>query len=91
MNDFDFFTVRAVSNSIRALMKLPNVTRDQIETKQIWAGRWPRKEHSVFIGSVGVMNIGHVAASARADEIGQTITDAAVPGVFPRVQFWPSD
>lgn len=43
MCDFDFFSVEATSNSIRALMKIGNLKRESIKTRLIYGGRFPKQ------------------------------------------------
>lgn len=92
MNDFDFYVIKAYSNSIRSLMKL-GVERNSIKTQIYYRGRYPVKEHSVSLATVDVMNIGHAEASKIADNIagGYNRREGIPADVKIHVKFFPVD
>lgn len=89
MNDFDFYSVEAHSNSKRELYKVGSFKKDSVKTHTDWRGRFPKKSYSVTIGYVDVMNIGHMEARKRADEMVSMLPE--VGGVKYHVRFFPRD
>ena len=69
MCDFDFFVVKAYSSSIRSLMRVGTFERKAISSRVTYGKRFPETTHSVSIGYVDVMNIGHNEARRRVDEL----------------------
>ncbi len=92
MNDFDFFTVSASSTSIRALMKLPNVKREKIETRVYYSGNgYSSKFYKVALKFFDVMEVGHYAARQMADKFVDTILADKPENVILSVKFQPVD
>lgn len=52
------YHVVAVSDSIRALMKVPNVSRADIRTRMEYGGGFPKKVHEVVIDSFNEQQVG---------------------------------
>ena len=92
MNDFDFFTVSASSSSIRALMKLPNVKREKIETRVYYSGLgYSSKFYKVALKFFDVMEVGHYTARRMADEFMNKIVATKPDNVILSVSFEPRD
>jgi hypothetical protein len=89
MNDFDFYSVSAVSNSIKSLMKVGKFERKSIKSNIQWGGKFPKTTHSVNIGYIDVMNIGHSEASLRADELVNSLPK--IDGVVYHIKFHAVD
>lgn len=89
MCDFDFFVVKAYSSSIRSLMKIGTFQRKAISSRVTYGKRFPETTHSVSIGYVDVMNIGHVEARKRANELMGMLPK--VDGVKYTIEFYPVD
>ena len=70
---FDFYVTKAYSDSIRALLKVPGVKRDNINSKMDYSGRWPKPQYEVSLKFHGVMEFGIHQASAKADEFRQSL------------------
>jgi hypothetical protein len=85
MNDFDFYVVKAFSTSIRSLMKVGTFERKAISSFTDWNGRFPKITHSVNLGYVDVMNIGHSEARKRADELVSMLPQ--IDGVKYHIEF----
>jgi Ni,Fe-hydrogenase I large subunit len=69
MNDFDFYIVKAYSPSIRSLMKVGTFERTAIKSKTDWSGRFPKTLYAVNLGYTNVMNLGHMEARKRAEQM----------------------
>ena len=91
MNDFDFFTVSASSTSIRSLMKLPNVKRENIETRVYYGGKFPKSFYKVHLKFFDVMEVGHYAAKGMADEFMNKIVATKPDNVILSRSFEPRD
>jgi hypothetical protein len=91
MNDFDFFTVSASSSSIRALLKLPNVKRESIETRVYYGGKFPKSFYKVHLKFFDVMEVGHYVARGMADKFVDTILADKPENVILSVSFEPRD
>jgi hypothetical protein len=91
MNDFDFFTVSASSSSIRALMKLPNVKRENIETRVYYGGKYPKSFYKVHLKFFDVMEVGHYTARQMADEFMNKIVATKPADVILSRSFEPRD
>jgi hypothetical protein len=91
MNDFDFFTVSASSSSIRALLKLPNVKRESIETRVYYGGKFPKSFYKVHLKFFDVMEVGHYVARQMADKFVDTILADKPENVILSVSFEPRD
>jgi hypothetical protein len=92
MNDFDFFTVSASSSSIKALMKLPNVKRENIETRMYSSGRgYKAYFYKVHLKFFDVMEVGHYAARGMADEFMNKIVATKPDNVILSRSFEPRD
>jgi hypothetical protein len=91
MNDFDFFTVSASSSSIRALLKLPNVKRESIETRIYYGGKFPKSFYKVHLKFFDVMEVGHYVARQMADKFVDTILADKPENVILSVSFEPRD
>jgi hypothetical protein len=92
MNDFDFFTVSASSSSIKALMKLPNVKREKIETRVYYGGgRFPKTFYKVNLKFFDVMEFGHFGARQRANEYVEAVLATKPAEVILSVKFQPVD
>jgi hypothetical protein len=92
MNDFDFFTVSASSSSIKALMKLPNVKRESIETRVYSSGRgYKAYFYKVHLKFFDVMEVGHYVARQMADKFVDTILADKPENVILSVSFEPRD
>jgi hypothetical protein len=89
MNDFDFYSVEAHSSSKRDLYQVGSFKKDSVKSSTDWRGRFPVTSYSVTIGYVDVMNIGHVEASKRADELKRMLPE--ISGVKYYVRFFPRD
>ena len=91
MNDFDFFTVSASSSSIRSLMKLPNVKRENIQSTIYYSGKYPKSFYKVHLKFFDVMEVGHYAARGMADEFVNEIVATKPAEVILSVSFEPRD
>jgi hypothetical protein len=92
MNDFDFFTVSASSSSIRALLKLPNVKREKIETRVYYSGNgYSSKFYKVHLKFFDVMEVGHYTARGMADEFMNKIVATKPDNVILSRSFEPRD
>jgi hypothetical protein len=91
MNDFDFFTVSASSSSIRALMKLPNVKRENIQSTIYYSGKFPKSFYKVHLKFFDVMEVGHYAARGMADEFMNKIVATKPDNVILSRSFEPRD
>jgi hypothetical protein len=89
MCEFDFFSVQATSNSIKALMRVGTFSRDAIQTSVNYYGRFPKTTYTVSIGYIDVMGIGHQQARERADELVGMLPK--IEGVNYQIKFWPVD
>jgi hypothetical protein len=90
MCEFDFYSVQAISSSIRSLMRVGTFKRDAIKTTVYYgSGRFPKQTHTASIGYVDVMGIGHLEARRRADELVRMLP--VVEGVTYHVRFYPVD
>ena len=90
MCEFDFYSVQAISSSIRSLMKIGTIERRFIKTTVYYgSGRFPKQTHSVSLGYVDVMGIGHLEARKRADELVSMLPK--IDGVTYHVRFYPVD
>jgi len=75
-----FYSVSAESDSIRALMKVPNVKREDIKTRMVYGGRYPKKIHYVFIDGFNEQEFGS-SAQRMAHEL-----EDSLPKI-PRVRY----
>ena len=91
MNDFDFFTVSASSSSIRSLMKLPNVKRENIQTRVYYGDRFPKSFYKVHLKFFDVMEVGHYTARQMADEFMKGIVATKPDNVILSRSFEPRD
>jgi hypothetical protein len=91
MNDFDFFTVSASSSSIKALMKLPNVKRESIQTRVYYGDRFSKTFYKVPLKFFDVMEVGHYSARKMADEFVNKIVGTKPDNVILSVSFQPVD
>jgi hypothetical protein len=92
MNDFDFFTVSASSSSIRSLMKLPNVKRENIQTRVYYSGRgYSANFYKVHLKFFDVMEVGHYTARQMADEFMNKIVATKPDNVILSRNFEPRD
>jgi hypothetical protein len=91
MNDFDFFTVSASSSSIRSLMKLPNVKRENIQTRVYYGDRFPKSFYKVHLKFFDVMEVGHYTARQMADEFMNKIVATKPDNVILSRSFEPRD
>ena len=91
MNDFDFFSVCASSNSIKALMKLPNVKRENIQSRVYYGGKFPRTFYKTTLAFFDVMEVGHYSARKLADEFIDKILGNKPENVILSVSFQPVD
>jgi hypothetical protein len=91
MNDFDFFSVSASSSSIKALMKLPNTRRENIQTRVYYGGRFPKTFYKTTLAFFDVMEVGHYSARKMADEFVSKIVATKPDNVILSVQFQPVD
>jgi hypothetical protein len=92
MNDFEFFSVSASSSSIKALMKLPNVKREKIESRVYYGdGRFPKSFYKVHLKFFDVMEFGHYGARRRADEFVNGIVADKPDNVILSIKFEPRD
>lgn len=92
MNDFDFFTVSASSSSIKALMKLPNVKRENIQTRVYYGeGKFPKSFYKVHLKFFDVMEVGHYTARQMADKFVNRIVGSKPENVILSVSFEPRD
>jgi len=91
MNDFDFFTVSASSSSIKALMKLPNVKRESIQTRVYYGDRFPKSFYKVHLKFFDVMEVGHYTARQMADEFMNKIVATKPDNVILSRSFEPRD
>jgi len=89
MCEFDFYSVQAISSSIRSLMKTGTFKRDAIKSTVYYSGKYPKQTHTASIGYVGVMGIGHLEARKRADELVSMLPQ--IDGVTYHVRFFPID
>jgi hypothetical protein len=91
MNNFDFFTVSASSSSIKSLMKLPNVKRENIQTRVYYGDRFPKSFYKVPLKFFDVMEVGHYSARKMADEFVSKIVAEKPDNVILSVSFEPRD
>ena len=92
MNDFDFFTVYASSNRITSLMKLPNVKRENIQTRVHYgSGRFPKKFYKVPLAYFDVMECGHYFARKMANDMVEKILATKPEDVMLSINFQPVD
>ena len=92
MNDFDFFSVSASSSSIRSLMKLPNVRRENIESRLFYGnGKFPTRLYKVSLAFFDVMDYGHFGARKRADEFVNKLVSTKPDNVILSTKFYPVD
>ena len=91
MNDFDFFSVCASSSSIRSLMKLPNVKRENIQSRVYYGGRFPKTFYKTTLAFFDVMEVGHYSARKMADEFIDKIVGTKPENVILSVSFQPVD
>jgi hypothetical protein len=91
MNDFDFFSVSASSSSIRSLMKLPNVRRENIQSRVYYGGRFPKTFYKTTLAFFDVMEVGHYSARKLADEFIDKILGTKPENVILSVSFQPVD
>jgi hypothetical protein len=91
MNDFDFFSVSASSSSIRSLMKLPNVKRENIQTRVYYGDRFPKSFYKVHLKFFDVMEVGHYTARQMADEFMNKIVATKPDNVILSRSFEPRD
>jgi hypothetical protein len=91
MNDFDFFTVNASSNRITSLMKLPNVKRENIQTRVYYGGRYPVNIYKIELAFFDVMEVGHYVARQMADKFVDKIIATKPADVILSVKFQPVD
>lgn len=80
----DVYTVMASSSSIRLLMKIPGVSRNDITTRMDYnAGRWPKKEHHARIKSWHIQEFGPGAQKMAHDYVKKL---PKIEGVYYYVQ-----
>lgn len=91
MNDFDFFSVSASSSSIKSLMKLPNVRRENIETRVYYGGKYPTTLYKVALAFFDVMEFGHFGARERANKLVDTLISTKPDNVILSTKFYPVD
>lgn len=92
MNDFDFFTVSASSSSIKALMKLPNVKRESIQTRVYYSGLgYSANFYKTTLAYFDVMEFGHYFARKMANEMVEKIVADKPDNVILSTQFFPRD
>lgn len=91
MSIFDFFVVKAYSDRIRPLMKIPGVERKSIRTQTFYSGRFPTKVHSVSLVHQGVEEIGHRKAKEKVEKILEEYENDIPPGVKFHIEFYPRD
>ena len=91
MNDFDFFSVSASSNSIKALMKLPNVKRGNIQSRVYYGGKFPKTFYKTELAFFDVMEYGHYTARKRADEYVNQLVSNKPENVILSTKFHPVD
>jgi alkyl sulfatase BDS1-like metallo-beta-lactamase superfamily hydrolase len=91
MNDFDFFTVSASSSSIRSLMQLPNVKRENIETRVYYGGKYPKSFYKVHLKFFDAMEVGHYVARQMADKFVNGIVGTKPDNVILSVKFESRD
>ncbi len=91
MNDFDFFSVSASSSSIKSLMKLPNVRRENIQTRVFYGSKYPTSIYKVDIAFFDVMEFGHFGARKRANELVETLVATKPDNVILSTKFYPVD
>jgi hypothetical protein len=91
MNDFDFFTVSASSSSIRSLMKLPNVKRENIQSTIYYSGKFPKSFYKVHLKFFDVMEVGHYVAREMANEYAEALFATKPDNVILSVSFEPRD
>lgn len=90
MCEYDFYSVTAISSSIRSLMGIENLKRGDIRTKQYYTNeRFPKLTHTASIACVGVMGIGHLNARKQVDELVSKLPQIA--GVTYHIRFFPID
>lgn len=92
MNDFDFFSVSASSNSIRSLMKLPNVKREKIETRVYYgSGKFPKTFYKTELAFFDVMEVGHYVARKMANDMVDKLVATKPDNVILSVKFESRD
>ena len=89
MNDFDFFTLSAVSSSVKSLMKVGKFTRDDVVRSIDWTGKFPKHSYRATVGSIGVMGIGHIEARLRIEELKAMLP--VIDGVSYYINFYTVD
>ena len=91
MNDFDFFSVSASSNRITSLMKLPNVKRENIQTRVYYGGKYPVNIYKTELAFYDVMEFGHYFARTMANEYVEKVLASKPDDVILSVKFEPRD
>jgi len=91
MNDFDFFSVSASSSSIKSLMKLPNVKRENIQGRVFYGSKYPTSIYKVDMAFFDVMEFGHFGARERANKLVETLVANKPENVILSTKFYPVD
>jgi hypothetical protein len=90
MCEYDFFSVQAISSSIRSLMQIETIKRGDIKSHKYYTNeRFPKVTHTASVAFVPVMGIGHLNARERVDELVSKLPSIA--GVTYHVRFFPVD
>jgi hypothetical protein len=72
-------------------MKLPNVRRENIQTRVYYGGRFPKTFYKTTLAFFDVMEVGHFSARKLADEMVNKIVSTKPDNVILSVSFQPVD
>ena len=72
-------------------MKLPNVRRENIQSRVYYGGRFPKTFYKTTLVFFDVMEVGHYSARKMADEFVNKIVGTKPENVILSVSFQPVD
>ena len=72
-------------------MKLPNVKRENIQTRVYYGGRYPVNIYKIELAFFDVMEVGHYVARQMADKFVDKIIATKPADVILSVKFQPVD
>jgi len=72
-------------------MKLPNVKRENIQSRVYYGGKFPKTFYKIELAFFDVMEVGHYSARKMADEFIDKIVGTKPENVILSVSFQPVD